>query len=239
MQAQHYQIRATNTSDGQGRVVSDSRPITQQDLRGGEIITAEPISSPTQELHGMQENDIAWRGEGYMSTQDRAIPPIPNNRSRQEDHLGKQQNGGHADTCAHAPPKDIQSKLPRHPTLTDSVRWPLTIQKQKATKAPITHWKQMARVDQQQNDNKRHKRRHVPNDYPGFRSPNQTKTTSTRGLRSLATLRPIPYWTCKDSDGKQQNNDQTDQSHHMSNDPQPLPKKPCHSQHSTRGQKIP
>jgi hypothetical protein len=139
MQAQHYQIRATNTSDGQGKVLSDSSPITQQDLRGGEIITAEPISSPIQELHGTQENDIIWGGQGHMSTQDRAIPPTPNtsnNQTRQEDHLGKQQNGGHADTCAHVPPKDIQSKLPRNPTHTDSVRWPLTIEAPSGSKWP-------------------------------------------------------------------------------------------------------
>jgi len=136
MPPQHYQIRATNTSDGQGRVLSDSRPISQQDLRGGEIITAEPISLPTQELHGMQENDVTWGGEGYMSTQDRAIPPTAHNRTRQENHLDKQQNGGHANTRAHATAKDIQLPLPRNPTHTHYVRWLLTIESPSGSKWP-------------------------------------------------------------------------------------------------------
>ncbi len=138
-QTQHYQIRATNTSDGLGRVLSDSRPITQQGLRGGEIITAEAISMPIQELDVMQERDITWGGERHMSTQDSAIPPTPNtsnNRACREDHLGQQQDGGHADTCAHVPPKDVQSKLPRNPTHGDSDRWPLAIQSLTGNKWP-------------------------------------------------------------------------------------------------------
>ena len=44
----------------------------------------------------------------------------------------------------------------------------ITLWKQMAIEAPTTLWKQMARVGRQQNDNPRHKRRHVPNDRPNL-----------------------------------------------------------------------
>ena len=71
-----------------------------------------------------------------MSTQDRAIPPTAHNQTRQEHHLDKQQNGGHADTRAHAPTKDIQLTVPRNPTHTHYVRWLLTIESPSGSKWP-------------------------------------------------------------------------------------------------------